>query len=273
MMTLRITALAVAAGLAAGPALAELNFPSLSYRTGPYASGGIPFADGYADYFTLLNERDGGIGGVKAVVPECETAYDTTRGVECYEQLRDSQPLVLQPMSTGITYQLIPRMTEDKLPLLTVGYGRTSAADGSTFPWVFNFPATYWDGGLGRHQVPARRERRQPRGQEDRARLPQFRLWQGADPHAGGAGRQARLHADGDPRRQPRPGAEEPVAADPPRAAGLRADVGLGRDELRSRSPRRRRSAFRWRTSSASGGRGQSRTCCPPAPARTATRP
>ena len=25
---------------------------------------GIPFADGYADYFHLLNERDGGIGGV-----------------------------------------------------------------------------------------------------------------------------------------------------------------------------------------------------------------
>ena len=42
----------------------ELVFPSLSYRTGPYAPNGIPFADGYADYFTLLNERDGGIGGV-----------------------------------------------------------------------------------------------------------------------------------------------------------------------------------------------------------------
>jgi branched-chain amino acid transport system substrate-binding protein len=25
-----------------------------------------------------------------------------------------------------------------------MGYGRTSAADGRVFPWVFNFPATYW---------------------------------------------------------------------------------------------------------------------------------
>ncbi|MBP7001238.1 ABC transporter substrate-binding protein [Amaricoccus sp.] len=141
-----LAALGLAAAVTAAPAFAELNFPSLSYRTGPYASGGAPFADGYADYFTLLNERDGGIGGEKAVVTECETAYDTTRGVECYEQLREGKPLVLQPMSTGITYQLIPKMTADKLPLLTVGYGRTSAADGSTFPWVFNFPATYWDG-------------------------------------------------------------------------------------------------------------------------------
>lgn len=137
---------ALAALLAAGPALAELNFPSLSYRTGPYAAGGVPFADGYADYFTLLNERDGGIGGVKANVTECETAYDTTRGMECYEQLRTTQPLVLQPMSTGMVYQMIPRTIEDQIPLLTVGYGRTSAADGSTFQWTFNFPATYWDG-------------------------------------------------------------------------------------------------------------------------------
>jgi branched-chain amino acid transport system substrate-binding protein len=145
---MRLTRLATLTALALGaaaPALAELSFPSMSYRTGPYAAGGAPFADGYADYFTLLNERDGGIGGVRAVVPECETAYDTTRGVECYEQIRDTNPLVLQPLSTGITYQLIPRVTEDRIPLHTMGYGRTSAADGQTFEWVFNYPGTYWD--------------------------------------------------------------------------------------------------------------------------------
>ena len=63
-MKLRLTTLALGAVMAAGPVMADLVFPSLSYRTGPYAAGGIPFADGYADYFTLLNQRDGGIGGV-----------------------------------------------------------------------------------------------------------------------------------------------------------------------------------------------------------------
>jgi branched-chain amino acid transport system substrate-binding protein len=145
MQLTRIAAVAAAALIGASPAMAELIFPNMSYRTGPYAAGGAPFADGYADYFTLLNERDGGIGGVLTTVPECETAYDTTRGVECYEQLRDLPPLVLQPLSTGITYQLIPRMTEDQIPLHTMGYGRTSAADGTTFEWVFNYPGTYWD--------------------------------------------------------------------------------------------------------------------------------
>lgn len=148
-LTPSLAALAFAAGLGAGlgagPALADLNFPSMSYRTGPYAAGGVPFADGYADYFTMLNERDGGIGGVMTRVPECETAYDTTRGVECYEQIRGDNPLILQPLSTGITYQLIPRVTEDQIPLHTMGYGRTSAADGTSFEWVFNYPGTYWD--------------------------------------------------------------------------------------------------------------------------------
>ena len=54
---------AAAALTMVSPALADLTFPNLTYRTGPYAVNGIPYADGYADYMTLLNERDGGIGG------------------------------------------------------------------------------------------------------------------------------------------------------------------------------------------------------------------
>ena len=62
MRTILATA-ALALGLTAGPAAADLNFYTLNYRTGPYANNGIPTSDGFADYMTLLNERDGGIGG------------------------------------------------------------------------------------------------------------------------------------------------------------------------------------------------------------------
>ena len=146
-MKLRFAA-AVAAAIAMGtPLLAQdLHFPSLSYRTGPFAAGGIPFADGYSDYLTLLNERDGGIGGVKIRQTECETAYNTEKGVECYESIKADNPLVIQPLSTGITYQLIPKVTADGIPLHTMGYGRTSAKDGTVFSHVFNYPANYWDG-------------------------------------------------------------------------------------------------------------------------------
>ncbi|KAJ57540.1 ABC transporter permease [Actibacterium mucosum KCTC 23349] len=145
-MKMKIATLAVGAVMAAAPAMADLVFPSLSYRTGPYAAGGIPFADGYADYFTLLNERDGGIGGVPTRLVECETGYNTEKGVECYEATKGEGSLVYQPLSTGITYQLIPKTAADGIPLHTMGYGRTSAANGKVFGNVFNYPANYWDG-------------------------------------------------------------------------------------------------------------------------------
>lgn len=144
-----LTTLVLGTAMAAGPAMADLVFPDLSYRTGPYAAGGIPFSDGYNDYFTLLNERDGGIGGVKAKVIECETGYNTEKGVECYESTKGQGALIYQPLSTGITYQLIPKVTADNIPLHTMGYGRTSAANGEVFSHVFNYPANYWNGASG----------------------------------------------------------------------------------------------------------------------------
>jgi branched-chain amino acid transport system substrate-binding protein len=140
---------AVAAMMAAAPAMAELVIPDLSYRTGPYAAGGIPFSDGYQDYFTLLNERDGGIGGEPIRLVECETGYNTEKGVECYESTKGEGALVYQPLSTGITYQLIPKATADDIPIHTLGYGRTSAANGNVFSHVFNYPANYWNGASG----------------------------------------------------------------------------------------------------------------------------
>jgi len=144
----KLMATALAAAMVAGPALAELTIVDTSYRTGPYAANGIPFSDGYQDYFTLLNERDGGIGGEPINLVECETGYNTEKGVECYESTKDagSGALVYQPLSTGITYQLIPKASADGIPLHTMGYGRTSAKNGKVFEYVFNYPANYWDG-------------------------------------------------------------------------------------------------------------------------------
>ena len=143
---MKLLTMATAAIMAASPVMADLVFPSLSYRTGPYAANGIPFADGYEDYFTLLNERDGGIGGVAVNVIECETGYNTEKGVECYEATKGEGALVYQPLSTGITYQLIPKATADGIPVHSMGYGRTSAKNGAVFSNIFNYPANYWDG-------------------------------------------------------------------------------------------------------------------------------
>ncbi len=57
--------------------------------------------------------------------------------------------LIYQPLSTGITYQLIPKATADGIPVHSMGYGRTSAANGKVFEWIFNYPGNYWDGASG----------------------------------------------------------------------------------------------------------------------------
>ena len=98
------------------------------------------------DYLRMLNERDGGIGGVKLAIEECETGYDTKKGVECYEAVKGKNPVIVNPYSTGITLQLIPKAAVDKIPVLSMAYGLSASADGNTFPWIFNPPATYWDG-------------------------------------------------------------------------------------------------------------------------------
>ncbi|MGL5734818.1 MAG: ABC transporter substrate-binding protein, partial [Beijerinckiaceae bacterium] len=124
----------------------EIYFPLLTYRTGPFATSGVPIANGMHDYLRMLNERDGGIGGVKINIEECETGYDTKKGVECYEALKGKGPALVNPYSTGITLQLIPKAAVDKVPILSMAYGLSASADGSVFPWVFNPPVTYWDG-------------------------------------------------------------------------------------------------------------------------------
>ena len=145
-MKLKIVSTLLAGMIAATPVAAELTFAALSYRTGPYANNGIPFADGYTDYLTLLQERDGGIGGESIRLIECETGYNTEKGVECYEATKGEGVLAYAPLSTGITYQLIPKATADGIAVHSMGYGRTSAKNGQVFRNIFNFPVNYWDG-------------------------------------------------------------------------------------------------------------------------------
>ncbi len=147
---LAIAATLAVAGLAAVATTAvaqtkEQFFPVLSYRTGPYAPNGVPWANGYVDYLKLVNAR-GGINGVKLSFEECETGYDTARSVECYERLKGKNggATLVQPLSTGATFAITEKAPADKIPVVTVGYGRSESADGSVFKWNFPIAGTYW---------------------------------------------------------------------------------------------------------------------------------
>ena len=150
-MKLKSLALAVAAASAlvgaVAPAQAQANeqfFPLLVYRTGPYAPNGTPWANGKQDYIKLVNAQ-GGINGVKISYEECETGYATDKGVECYERLK-SRPgvTVFDPQATGITFALTDKVPQDKIPLITLGYGLAASQDGNVFKWNFPLMGSYW---------------------------------------------------------------------------------------------------------------------------------
>ena len=121
----------------------EQFVPVLSYRTGPYAPNGTPWANGFVDYLKLVNVK-GGINGVKIAYEECETGYDTARSVECYERLKSKKPSFVQTLSTGATFAVTEKAPGDKIPVVTVGYGRSESSDGAVFKWNFPIAGTYW---------------------------------------------------------------------------------------------------------------------------------
>ncbi len=142
-----VAALIASVGSVAFAQAKEQFFPLLSYRTGAYAPNGIPWANGKQDYLKMINARDGGINGVKITFEECETAYATDRGVECYERLKSRPGVTLiDPQSTGITFALTEKAPADKMPLLTVGYGLAVSQDGMAFKWNFPLLGSYWTG-------------------------------------------------------------------------------------------------------------------------------
>jgi len=128
---------------------AEEQFvPIPIYRTGPYAAGGAAVFGGFMDYMAMLNARDGGINGVKLTWEECETAYKPDRGIECYERMKDHPPTgaaMFNFLNTPMTYAAMERTDKDKIPIVSIGYGRADSADGRVFPYVFPLATTYWN--------------------------------------------------------------------------------------------------------------------------------
>ena len=144
-----VKSLLLSAVLAATASMAMANeqfVPLLSYRVGPYGSNGTSFFGGMIDYMNLVN-MSGGINGVKLTWEECETEYNPSRGVECYERLKSKNggASIVEPLSTGIAYGILDRVAKDKIPMTTLGYGRSDAANGKVFPYVFPLLSTYWN--------------------------------------------------------------------------------------------------------------------------------
>ena len=98
------------------------------------------------DQIAVVNMK-GGVNGVKLTYDECETEYNAARTVECYQRLLnkgDQKMVVFDTLGTPGAYAVIGRMAQDHVVLAQYGYGRTDAADGRVWPWVFNAAGHYW---------------------------------------------------------------------------------------------------------------------------------
>ncbi|MEK0417291.1 MAG: hypothetical protein RI949_1297 [Pseudomonadota bacterium] len=148
-----LTATAAVASAALVPSIAQAQakeqyFGIPSYRVGPFAAGGTGFFGGIIDYLQYVNMKEGGVNGVQMVWAECETEYNAARGVECYQRLlknaKGQQMHIFEPLATPIAYGVLNRVDDDKVVLTQYGYGRSDAADGRVFPWVFSTMTSYW---------------------------------------------------------------------------------------------------------------------------------
>ena len=118
-----------------------------SIRTGPYSAMGTGYYGAQIDYMNYVN-KNGGVNGVMLTWLECETEYNAAKTVECYQRLltnKDGQKtVVFDTLGTPGAYAVINRMPQDQVVLAQYGYGRTDAADGRVWPWVFNAASHYW---------------------------------------------------------------------------------------------------------------------------------
>ena len=152
MVLRKLAVAALAAAALALPAAAQTQndgtqFMLISaYWTGPFAAGGSAFGGGMIDYYRMLNERDGGINGVKFSWEKCETQYQNDRIVECYERFKGHNGglALFHPMATGGAYAVLERSQKDQIPVVNIGYGRTDASDGRVFPYSFPMLTNYW---------------------------------------------------------------------------------------------------------------------------------
>ncbi|GGE00980.1 amino acid/amide ABC transporter substrate-binding protein, HAAT family [Gemmobacter megaterium] len=101
------------------------------------------YSQGQRDYISLINGR-GGIGGYTIVPDVSDHANDQPRAIEAYERGKSQGAVLIDPLSTPVARALVPRVLADKINMVTAFSGRSDAADGTAFPYVFPLSPNYW---------------------------------------------------------------------------------------------------------------------------------
>ncbi len=140
--------LAVATLAGPGPAAAqkEVVIGLQCDRTGATQTVGVKLCPGYHDYIKLVNMK-GGVEGHKIRVVEIDHEYKVPQGMEAYERHKKEGAVLISIYGTPHTQALTQKLTEDRIPGTSPGFGTAAAADGQKYPFIFPIAATYWSQG------------------------------------------------------------------------------------------------------------------------------
>jgi len=147
-----LTTVLVLAGalVAAAPALAqsksEIVIGVQCDRTGATQIVGTVLCPGFHDYVALVNSK-GGVDGHPLKAMEIDHEYKVPPAVESYERFKKEGAVTMAVYGTPQIYALAAKLTEDRIPGTSPGFGSAAAADGQRYPYIFPIAATYWSQG------------------------------------------------------------------------------------------------------------------------------
>jgi branched-chain amino acid transport system substrate-binding protein len=112
-------------------------------RTGATQIVGTVLCPGLHDYIALVNSK-GGVEGYMIKAIEIDHEYKVPPGVEAYERHKKEGAVTMAIYGTPHIYALAAKLTEDRIPGTSPGFGSAAAADGQRYPYIFPIAATYW---------------------------------------------------------------------------------------------------------------------------------
>jgi branched-chain amino acid transport system substrate-binding protein len=115
-------------------------------RTGPTQVVGTVLCPGFHDYIALINSK-GGVEGYQIKALEIDHEYKVPPGIEAYERHKKEGAVTMAVYGTPHIYAMAAKLTEDRIPGTSPGFGSAAAADGIRYPYIFPIAATYWSQG------------------------------------------------------------------------------------------------------------------------------
>jgi len=115
-------------------------------RTGATQLVGVVICPAIQDYIALINSK-GGVDGHRIKALEIDHEYKVPPAVESYERHKKEGAVSIMVYGTPQVYALTQKLTEDRIPGTSPGFGRADSTDGLRYPYIFPVAATYWSQG------------------------------------------------------------------------------------------------------------------------------